>query len=860
MAEYNALTIVCTVIAIGLLASPAMAGEKAPGDLVSICIDGGSQEHPDIDGNMVVWEDGRNGGSIYYLSSPGSGGQKVAGEGTGQRYPSVSGNYVVWEENRNMSPDICFFDVSSGVTTALTDDPADQWMPVVHGEHVVWYDARNGSTDICLYDIGTGSETFLSCSPVTEWKPALSERYVVWEESTGNGNIWLYDILDGERHQITGNGARQTYPAISGSRIVWEDYRNGAPDIYLFDLDNPAAGEQRITDDPTEQVSPAIDGDLIAWEDKRDGTWNVYICDLVAGKDKQMPVVPSATEQLYPAVSGDRVVWQNGRDGSSDIYAFTYFSGTTPVAAFSADPTEGGAVLIVRFIDQSAGDPESWEWDFGDGNTSTLQDLWHFYEGPGNYTVSLTVSNEFGSDTVTKSDLIHVGPPEPPDISFRGVPLSGPAPLTVMFYGDSPNYATAWLWDFGDGEGSVHRDTYHTYHHPGVYNVSLTCDNAGASATHMEHGYITVFERLEPSFSADTRNGTAPLTVRFTDTSTGEPDTWSWKFGDGGTSSEQNPEHTYVSPGNYTVSLTIGNGFQNETEVRHGHIRVHPATPAPTPTVNITPSASPTVNVTPSASPTVNATPAVTATQTSAPTQTSSGHGGGGGGGRGGGGGGGSSWSNPGWSTPPPTATPTQTPTAAPSEAGPGEQVVRITSSDGLVSLTIAGGIRAVNLSGAPVVTVTLESIDPGDVPPLPGEGEYVFAGSACIAGPEGAVISSPATLVFNFTEEQWNNVYDSVGKRLVVQCYNRSADAWEVTATAVHPGNRSIVAEVSNLSLYALFVEAPGESAAQMAMDDPDPQPGSIWDAGYINLVSGLLALIFLGAGVYLYFRKEGL
>ena len=79
---------------------------------------------------------------------------------------------------------------------------------------------------------------------------ALSERYVVWEESTGNGDIWLYDIRSGERHRITGNGARQTYPSISVSRIVWEDYRNGAPDIYLFDLDDPGAGEQRITDDP----------------------------------------------------------------------------------------------------------------------------------------------------------------------------------------------------------------------------------------------------------------------------------------------------------------------------------------------------------------------------------------------------------------------------------------------------------------------------------------------------------------------------------------------------------------------------------------------------------------------------------
>ena len=175
MAEYKTLIVLCIVVAVGLLASPALAGEKAPGNLVSVCIAGGSQEHPEIDGGMIVWEDGRDGGSIYYSSGTGSDGRRVAGEGTGQRYPSVSGDYIVWEENRNMSRDICLFDLSGGAMRVLTDDPADQWMPVVHGEHVVWYDNRGGSTDICLYDIRTGSETFLSCSPVTEWKPALSE-------------------------------------------------------------------------------------------------------------------------------------------------------------------------------------------------------------------------------------------------------------------------------------------------------------------------------------------------------------------------------------------------------------------------------------------------------------------------------------------------------------------------------------------------------------------------------------------------------------------------------------------------------------------------------------------------------------
>jgi hypothetical protein len=61
-------------------------------------------------------------------------------------------------------------------------------------------------------------------------------------------------------------------------------------------------------------------------------------------------------------------------------------------------------------------------------------------------------------------------------------------------------------------------------------------------------------------FSADSTSGVAPLTVRFTDESTGDPKSWSWTFGDGGTSTDQNPVYTYRTPGNYTVRLSVGGG------------------------------------------------------------------------------------------------------------------------------------------------------------------------------------------------------------------------------------------------------------------------------------------------------------
>jgi hypothetical protein len=75
-------------------------------------------------------------------------------------------------------------------------------------------------------------------------------------------------------------------------------------------------------------------------------------------------------------------------------------------------------------------------------------------------------------------------------------------------------------------------------------------------------------------FSADVTAGPAPLTVRFTDESTGDPKSWSWDFGDGGTSAERNPTHTYTLPGTYTVTLTVSTATDSATLSRPDYITV----------------------------------------------------------------------------------------------------------------------------------------------------------------------------------------------------------------------------------------------------------------------------------------------
>ncbi len=85
-----------------------------------------------------------------------------------------------------------------------------------------------------------------------------------------------------------------------------------------------------------------------------------------------------------------------------------FSTGIIPVADFSADKTTTAKGEEINFEDESTGEPTEWEWDFGDGNTSREQNPSHTYTTTGTYDVSLTVSNDYGEDTKTRTDYIEV--------------------------------------------------------------------------------------------------------------------------------------------------------------------------------------------------------------------------------------------------------------------------------------------------------------------------------------------------------------------------------------------------------------------------------------------------------------------
>jgi PKD repeat protein len=235
-------------------------------------------------------------------------------------------------------------------------------------------------------------------------------------------------------------------------------------------------------------------------------------------------------------------------------------------AAFAAHQPDP-AIQTIVFTDQSTSDGTigSWAWDFGDGHTSGEQNPSHTYAEPGTYLVCLTITDDDGICTshVCYHVVVHHPPAGVCHAAFAAHQFD-PAHQTIVFTDQSTSDGTIgfWAWDFGDGNTSAEQNPSHTYTEAGTYLVCLTItDDDGICTSHVCH-HVVVHHPLagvcHAAFTAHQPDPANP-TIIFTDQSTsdGTIGSWAWDFGDGHTSAEQNPSHTYAEPGTYLVCLFI---------------------------------------------------------------------------------------------------------------------------------------------------------------------------------------------------------------------------------------------------------------------------------------------------------------
>ncbi|MBS1634476.1 MAG: PKD domain-containing protein [Bacteroidetes bacterium] len=279
----------------------------------------------------------------------------------------------------------------------------------------------------------------------------------------------------------------------------------------------------------------------------------------------------STMNAIYTPVAGDNdtLVFVLTTTGNGLCYAVNdtvvIFRNAQPIANFGYSPLcTGKAVAFTDSSAASTGTITSWNWDFGGGNTATVQNPSYTYSTTGTYTVSLHVSTGNGcSDSITK--IIHVHPSPVSTFSYTSSCLHD----TLHFNNGSSisgGSITGWNWSFGDGGSSTQQNPGHVYDSLKVYTVSLTV-TSDSGCTALSTQTVDIHPTPNAGFSLQSNCGS--LSVSFHDTSSVGPVVWNWSFGDGNTSTQQNPTNVYGIAGTYTVSLMVTSAYGCKDTVSH---------------------------------------------------------------------------------------------------------------------------------------------------------------------------------------------------------------------------------------------------------------------------------------------------
>ncbi|MCB9265165.1 MAG: PKD domain-containing protein [Lewinellaceae bacterium] len=418
------------------------------------------------------------------------------------------------------------------------------------GAPIINYD-NPGSYDVTLIATNNlGSDTFsltgavqVAAAPTADFGLSANGLTITLDNLSSGADSYLWDFGDGNTstataptHTYDNSGDYEvslTVTNICGSDVMVLPVAVAVQPAPLFSIDSSTVG-----------CSPHT----VYFMDESTGDYDSLRWDFPGG----MPATASIPnpEVLYDAPGQYSVqltlFWLGGEESITQAQAITVLEGP------QADFTVAVNGLSATFTNLSA-NADSYLWDFGDGNTSTAANPAHTYNNSGQYEVSLTVTNGCGSDVMVFPIEIVQRPA--PLFSTQGPP-NGCPPHTVIFVNESTGDYDSLRWDFPGGmpATATSPNPEVVYNTPGTYAVRLTLFWAGGEETLAQSQAITVLERPQPAFTFELDG----LTATFTNLSANATD-FTWNFGDGTTSNEENPVHTFPGPGNYDVTLNASN-------------------------------------------------------------------------------------------------------------------------------------------------------------------------------------------------------------------------------------------------------------------------------------------------------------
>jgi PKD repeat protein len=528
---------------------------------------------------------------------------------------------------------------SFGATTLPFSGGTDIFVAKIDGAGSwIWAKKAGGSnTDIAwkvLTDIRnavyisgqfTGTATF-GTTVLTSPGTGTSDGYVA---QLSSGGAWIYvkqlggisdDIVTGMEQDPVGNlyiGGSFTGNMVLGATTLTSS--SGSQDIFIARLgsaslrvNSPNGGETWISGSihPITWDYLAVTSVFIDYSLDNGSTWTQINTTAVSANlgvfDWTVPTATSTNCLVRIRNSANSSVFDVS-DGNFSIGT----SATPPQANFTANITSGTAPLTVQFTDAStpgSGTLTTWSWSFGDTSSSSLQNPSHQYQNAGTYSVSLTVTNSFNlSHTFTRTGYITVQAPlpqlnllTPQSMDFGSINVSSQSayqPVTVQntgqatlvissvhFIGAALNFqyqlparnisivpgasGTIQVRFTPTAVGALLDTLFVVNNSPNLPLLKIRLTGTG----------LEVFYPPQPAFTANVTSGLTPLSVQFTDQSvpvSGTITSWTWSFGDGGSSSQQSPLYIYQNAGVFDVSLTVVNSHSlSATLTRDDYISV----------------------------------------------------------------------------------------------------------------------------------------------------------------------------------------------------------------------------------------------------------------------------------------------
>ncbi|MGM0582492.1 MAG: PKD domain-containing protein [Bacteroidota bacterium] len=296
---------------------------------------------------------------------------------------------------------------------------------------------------------------------------------------------------------------------------------------------------------------------------------NIYICDFTSNQLKRIQFDDQCSaSQLYSSEVNPIVSYnQSGiyKVSLKAIDELDNYDITTKEITIGSDSSPIGEVILdstyciadnITFSFNTTDDIASYNWDFGDGNTSTAISPTHQYTSDGEYFIALEVENSAGCPNIFYDTLSILPEPQPEFTTasteyctFENIDFTNTTPFD---YGEN----VEWSWDFNGEESSTSENPSFTFETPGTKIISLEANVLGCVETYQDT--LEIIEGPQVDFSFD--SNCLGESIQFSNLSTGGNITdYQWDFGNGETSTAENPQMTYNNPGTYDVSLTVSN-------------------------------------------------------------------------------------------------------------------------------------------------------------------------------------------------------------------------------------------------------------------------------------------------------------